>query len=47
MNNYEAANAIEMGEARVLILGPKPDDFITDDAGDLNKRQPVSDLDDE
>jgi hypothetical protein len=47
MNNYEAPTGIEMGQAHELILGPKPTDFIVDDAGDLNKRDEVSDVDDE
>jgi hypothetical protein len=45
MNNYEAPNAMEMGQAHDLILGPKPDDITIDFDGDLNKRDVMSDLD--
>jgi len=45
MNNYEASMAIEIGRAHDLILGPKPTDFIVDDAGDLNKRDEMVDID--
>jgi hypothetical protein len=45
MNNYAASTAIEIGQAHDLILGPKPTDFIVDDAGDLNKRDEMVDID--
>ena len=45
MNNYEAPNAMPMGQAHDLILGPKPWDVISDSDGELNRHDVMSDLD--
>jgi hypothetical protein len=43
---YEAPDIVAIGEAREMILGVKP--FLldyTDEKGDINRAEPVSDID--